>query len=331
MKKKTILKIRNLRVIFKTYAGIVKAINGIDLDIIRGEILGIVGETGSGKSVTALSILRLIDPPGEIIDGEVLFKGINLLEQKEKYMRNIRGKEIAIIFQDPTTYLNPVYTIGDQIAEVIKEHQKPKSEKETKKLTVEILKTVIMPDPEMIINRYPHELSTGMRQRAMIAMMLSCHPEILIADESTTALDVTIQAQILHLLKKLKEKLGLTILFISHDLGVIGTICDRIAIMYAGNILELGTTVDVFDKKMHPYTRGLFRAIPDIDKDTSIALESIPGNLPNLINPPSGCSFYDRCYYKMPNCKSNKPSLKEVEKGHYLSCFNENGFRGVKT
>lgn len=312
---------RKLKVHFYTYAGVVEAIDGINLDIYKGETLGLVGETGCGKSVTALAILRLIDPPGRIVEGEILFNGDNLIEKTDQEMREMRGSKIAMIFQDPTTYINPVYTIGNQIAEVIEEHQKQSSKEDIRGLTINALKLVRMPDPERIIDRYPHELSTGMRQRAMIAMMLSCHPELLIADEATTALDVTVQAQILHLLKELKEKLHLSILFITHNFGVIATTCDRIAVMYAGRIMEIGSKIDIFDNPLHPYTQGLLGAIPRLDQEATNELKSIPGNIPKLINPPSGCRFYDRCSHRTSKCKSRKPDLKEVEKGHFVSCY----------
>lgn len=323
-KRKIILSIQNLKVFFYTYAGVVEAIDGINLNLYRGESLGLVGETGCGKSVTASSILQLIDPPGKIVDGKIFFKGENLLEKTNQEMREVRGSKITMIFQDPTTYLNPVYTIGDQISEVIIEHQKQSSKEVIRSLTIEALKQVRMPDPERVINRYPHELSTGMKQRAIIAMMLSCHPELLIADEATTALDVTVQAQILHLLKELKEELNLSILFITHNFGVVATICDRIAIMYAGQLVELGSKADIFYNPLHPYTQGLLDAVPKLEQDNAKELKSIPGTVPHLVNPPRGCRFYDRCNRKTDKCKrmrSTKPGLKEVENGHYVSCF----------
>jgi oligopeptide/dipeptide ABC transporter ATP-binding protein len=318
--KKRILSVRNLKVHFYTYAGVVEAIDGVNLDIHKGETLGLIGETGCGKSVTASAILKLIDPPGRIVEGEVLFNGENLLEKNDREMRKIRGSKIAMIFQDPTTYLNPVYTVGDQVAEVIEEHQEQSSKKDIKKLTIDALRLVRMPAPERAVNQYPHELSTGMRQRAMIAMMLSCHPELLIADEATTALDVTVQAQILHLLKELKAKLHLSLLFITHNFGVIAVICDRIAVMYAGRVVEIGSKTDIFDNPLHPYTQGLLGSIPKLGQDTTARLKSIPGFVPKLINPPSGCRFYDRCAQKTSMCKPRKPELIEVEKNHFVAC-----------
>ena len=317
--KERILKIRNLSVHFYTYAGVVEAIDRVSLDIYKGDTLGLVGETGCGKSVTASSILRLVDSPGRIIGGEIVFEGENLLEKTDQQMRKIRGSKIAMIFQDPTTYLNPIFTIGDQIMEVIKEHQGQSSKEAIRNLTINILNLVRMPDPERIIARYTHELSTGMRQRAMIAMMLSCRPKLLIADEPTTALDVTVQAQILNLLKELKEKLSLSILLITHNFGVIATTCNRVSVMYAGRIIEDGSVIDIFDNSLHPYTQALLRAIPRLDQDTTV-LKSIPGTIPKLISPPSGCRFYDRCAQKMAKCKYREPKSKEVEKDHHVSC-----------
>lgn len=314
-----LLAIRNLKVYFYTYAGVVKAIEDINVDLYKGETLGLVGETGCGKSVTASSILQLIDPPGRIVEGEIFFKGDNLLAKSEKEMRAIRGGKIAMIFQDPTTYLNPVYTIGNQINEVIKVHQRLDSKEEITRMAIEALKLVRMPDPERVINRYPHELSTGMRQRAMIAMMISCRPELLIADEATTALDVTVQAQILQLLRDLKEELNLSMIFITHNFGVVSRICDRVVVMYAGNIVELGSKFDIFDTPLHPYTKMLLGAIPKVDSLTSLA--PIPGTLPNLIKPPLGCRFHDRCPQRNEKCKLQKPELMEIETGHFVACY----------
>jgi oligopeptide/dipeptide ABC transporter ATP-binding protein len=323
-KQKIVLSIQDLRIHFYTYAGVVKAIDGIKLDIYKGETLGLVGETGCGKSVTASAILKLVDSPGKIVGGKVLFEGEDLLEKNEREMRKIRGGKIAIIFQDPTTYLDPVYKIGDQITEVIREHQKPASKQELRKSAVEALKLVQLQDPERLVESYPHELSTGMRQRVMIAMMLCCHPTLSIADEATTALDVTVQAQILRLMEELKKKLNMSMLFITHNLGVVATICDRVAVMYAGKIVELGSKFDVFDNPLHPYTKGLLGAIPRFDQDFEKELAVIPGTLPNLINPPEGCRFYDRCGSKSTECRLTEPELREIEDGHYVSCYNQN-------
>lgn len=321
--KEKILTIRDLKVHFYTYEGVVEALDGISLDIYKGETLGLVGETGCGKSVAALSILKLIDPPGRIVDGKIIFNDgentINIIEKTEKEMEHIRGRYIAMIFQDPTTYLNPVYTIGSQIEEAIKKHLNIKSKQRAKEMALEALKLVRMPDPERVYQRYPHELSTGMRQRAMIAMMLSCNPKLLIADEATTALDVTVQAQILNLLNKLKEELHLSILFISHNFGVIASICNRVAVMYAGQIVEVGSTTEVLNDPQHPYTRKLISVVPSLYKKTTI-LKSIPGSLPRLINPRYKCRFFERCEFKMEICKLAKPKPKDIEKNHLVYC-----------
>lgn len=364
-----ILSIRNLKTYFYTYAGVVRALEGIDLDLYKGETLGLVGETGCGKSVTSLSIMRLVpNPPGKIVEGQVIFKGEDLLKKTEEEMRKIRGERITMVFQDPMTYLNPVVTIGDQIAEVILIHQDltkdvvqykiddlrqklsnqapgsgaarslknrierlefhlqkpPKTtSRETKKAalkkTVEVLKLVRMPDPEKIIKQYPHELSGGMRQRAIIAMALSCNPDLLIADEPTTSLDVTIQAQILALLNELKKEIGASILLITHDLGIVAETCDRVGVMYAGTIVEITNTRDVFRNPLHPYTQGLLRAVPKIHEETE-RLEIISGLVPNLIYPPSGCRFHPRCPYAMEICRTTAPPLLEVEPNHKVAC-----------
>lgn len=317
--KERLLRIRDLAVYFYTYAGVVKAIDGVSLDVYKGDTLGIVGETGCGKSVTALAILGMIDPPGKIVRGDILFKEESLLKKTDKEMQKVRGEKIAMVFQDPSTYLNPVFTIGNQIAEVVKQHGKQESKEDIRQSTIEALRLVRMPDPERVIDRYPHELSTGMRQRAMIAMMLSCHPELLIADEATTALDVTVQAQILCLLEELKRELQLSVIFVTHNFGVIARICGRVAVMYAGEIVEIGSKFDVFDNPLHPYTQALLGAIPKLDSSV-VELESIPGTLPDMINPPSGCRFYDRCAKRKGDCGSRRSGLKEIENGHYASC-----------
>lgn len=321
-----ILSVRNLKTYFYTYAGIVKALDGINLDVYPEETVGLVGETGCGKSVTALSILGLIDPSGRIEEGEIMFKKENLLAKTEKEMRMIRGHKISMVFQDPTTYFNPVYTIGYQIAEAVLERQKSSSSKEkvrnARDEVVEALRKVRMPDPERVSDQYPHELSTGMRQRAMIAMMISYGPELLIADEATTALDVTVQAQILALLEDLKKSMGLSMLFITHDFGIVADICDRIAVMYAGNVVEFGEKMDIFDDPLHPYTASLLKTLPKhgLASARIEKLEAIPGSVPDLIDPPSGCRFHPRCSLKMDICKTEKPEWLEIKKGHYVSC-----------
>ncbi len=323
-----LLKVEDLHTYFYTYEGVVKAVDGVSFDIRKGEIFGLVGETGCGKSVTALSIIGLIDEPGRIVSGKIIYKGKNLLELPEEERRKIRGKEISMIFQEPMTALNPVYTIGDQIVELLLLHEEgianikraPKELKEEKKKkAIEMLKLVRMPDPERTIDSYPHELSGGMRQRAMISMMLATKPSLLIADEPTTALDVTVQAQILNILLDMKEKLGISILLITHDLSVIAEVTDRVGVMYAGNIVEIADTYALFDNPRHPYTVGLLQAIPSVTEKKE-ELKYIRGSVPNLIYPPSGCRFHPRCDYMMPICKKEKPKLVEIEPGHYVAC-----------
>ncbi|HTY91425.1 MAG TPA: ABC transporter ATP-binding protein [Methanocella sp.] len=315
-----ILSIRGLKTNFYTYTGVVKALDGVNLDIIKGETIGLVGETGCGKSVTALSILRLIKwPPGRIDEGSILFDNKDLLKINEKEMRNIRGNKISMIFQEPMTSFNPVYTIGDQISEVLILHQHLKKADANKK-AVEMLKFTQVPDPERVAKSHPYELSGGMLQRAMIAMALSCQPQILIADEPTTALDVTIQAQILELIRDLKNKINATVLIITHDLGVVADICDRVGVMYAGNVIELADVRSIFYKPLHPYTVGLISSIPKITQNTDRRLDTIPGSVPNLITPPPGCRFHPRCSKAMDICKVEKPACLEIEPGHFVMC-----------
>ena len=340
-----ILSIRGLKTYFYTYAGVVRALEGINLDIYPGETVGLVGETGCGKSVTALSVMQLVpDPPGRIVDGEILYHGQDLLESTEQEMQEIRGKKITMVFQDPMTYMNPVMTVGDQIAEVIMLHQTLSgndgkdtttshgshtervvmSRRGIKKAAmakaIETLKLVRMPYPEKIVKQYPHELSGGMRQRAMIAMALSCGPDLLIADEPTTALDVTIQAQILSLLNELKKEIGTSILLITHDLGIVAEVCDRVGVMYAGKIVELAETKVLFRNPSHPYTQGLLRAIPKLHREME-QLDIIPGSVPNLISPPPGCRFNPRCQFAMKVCSTVFPEPAEVEANHFVSCY----------
>ena len=365
-----LLVIRNLKVNFYTYAGVVRALDGINLELRKGETLGLVGETGCGKSVTSLAIMRLVpDPPGKIDGGEVILRGKDLLKLSETEMRDVRGNVITMVFQDPTTFLNPVMTIGEQVAETLLIHRdlrkdlleervqtlteklektKPsvkegqvlkKQIEELKNLdptkfhasghdlkqiamrkSIELLRTVRLPEPEGVVKQYPHELSGGMRQRVIIAMAIACHPELLIADEPTTALDVTIQAQILDLLNDLKQTVGLSAMFITHDLGVVAETCDRVAVMYAGNIVEVARTDRLFQRPLHPYTEAMLRAIPRITERRN-ELESIRGSVPNLIEPPTGCRFHPRCPFVMDVCKTSKPELMEIESEHTVACF----------
>lgn len=315
-----ILEVKNLRTSFFTHLGEVKAIRGVDFHVNKGESLGIVGESGSGKSVTSLSIMRLLLHPGKIVDGEVLFKGEDLVKKTEKEMTHIRGNEIAMIFQDPMTSLNPVFKIGDQIAEAILKHQKI-SKKDADEKAIEMLKTVGIPDSENRAKCYPHEFSGGMRQRVMIAMALSCLPNLLIADEPTTALDVTIQAQILRLIKELNNKFGTSTMLITHDLGVVADVCSRIIVMYGGLIMEEGDKRDIFFNPAHPYTMGLLRSIPNVSSGTRHRLIPIDGTPPDLLNPPLGCPFSARCPYAMNICFKKQPPYFNVGDGHRAMCW----------
>ena len=314
-----LLKIKNLKTYFFTHEGTAKAVDGINLTINQGETLGLVGESGCGKSVTALSIMRLIpDPPGKIVDGEININGKNLLRISIKEMRKIRGKTISMIFQEPMTSLDPVFTIGHEIMETVRLHN-TFSKKEAKNRTIEILKIVGIPDPEKRINNYPHELSGGMRQRAMIAMALSCSPALLIADEPTTALDVTIQAQILRLIDELKAKFNASVLLITHDLGVIAEMCDNVAVMYCGRIVEYTDIYTIFRNPLHPYTCGLNKSIPRLDVATR-RLDTIKGVVPDLCDMPSGCCFRTRCKFCFEKCFRVDPGLKNVEDNHFVKC-----------
>lgn len=324
MKDERILEVRNLKTYFYTYEGVAKAVDGVCCHLAKGEPLGVVGESGCGKSVTALSILRLVPvPPGKIVGGEILFKGKNLLEFTEDEMRKVRGNRISMIFQEPMTSLNPVFTVGDQIQETLRLHQ-GLSKKETLEKSIEMLRRVDISSPEKAVERYPHELSGGMRQRVMIAMALACNPEILIADEPTTALDVTIQAQILDLMIKLKEELGMAIILITHNLGVVAETSKRVLVMYAGKIVEEAETKSLFINPKHPYTRGLLKSIPilgDKIRRGKVRLREIPGVVPSPHELPSGCKFSTRCPSVMDICREKEPELKETEKGHFSSCW----------
>ncbi len=312
-----ILSVRNLKVNFYTSAGAVKAVDGISFDIGKKEIFALVGESGCGKSTTAVAIMKLIPYPGKITQGEIIFKGRNLLELKEDEMTKIRGKEISMIFQNPLTSLNPVYRVGNQVAEAIVLDNVPK--KEAWKKVIEIFKKVKIPDAEERVMNYPHELSGGMRQRVMIGMMISRNPSLIIADEPTTALDVTIQAQILKLILELRDNLNTSVLIITHDFGVVSEVADKVAVMYAGKIVEKGDVYQIFENPLHPYTGMLIDALPRKTKKEG-RLQNIPGSVPNLINPPSGCRFHPRCPFAKEVCKLQEPSMIEVEKGHFVAC-----------
>ena len=314
-----IVEIRDLKTYFFTDEGPVRAVDGVNLKIERNQTLGLVGESGCGKSTVALSIMRLVPWPGKIIGGEILFNGENLLEKTSENIRRIRGKEISMIFQDPTASLNPVFNIEDQLSEVIKLHQNVKKSEIRSKL-IDILKRVGISDAERRLSNYPHELSGGMKQRIMIAMALLCQPKLLIADEPTTSLDVTIQAQILELMKELKRIYGSSVLLITHNLGVIAELSDVTAVMYAGKIVEHSDTATIFGNPIHPYTRALLQSIPrvDIEQET---LSGIPGFVPSLYNPPPGCRFHPRCKNAIDRCIREEPPLEEIEQGHQVACL----------
>ena len=318
------LEVCHLKTGFHTENGFVTAVDDVSFSLKQRQTLGIVGESGCGKSVTALSIMRLIaSPPGQIIAGKILFKDQNLLELKEKHLRKFRGNAISMIFQEPMTSLNPVFTIGHQIAEAIHLHQNHLSFKQVGEKTIEMLKLVGIAEPEKRSKEYPHQLSGGMRQRVMIAIALSCDPEVLIADEPTTALDVTIQSQILKLIKNLQKKLGTAIILITHDLGIVAETCDYVAVMYAGKIIEYAPVEDVFQHPQHHYTRGLLSSIPSLETHQKTErLNTIPGIVPQLTDLPSGCRFQDRCPSQQPTCLENQPPLKSHQKErHKVACF----------
>ncbi|MHA1247654.1 MAG: ABC transporter ATP-binding protein [Candidatus Thorarchaeota archaeon] len=382
MSEDYVLKVKNLKVNFYTYEGVVKALDGVQLRLKRGDTMGIVGETGCGKSVTARSILRLVEPPGRIEEGEILFYDkdsetgevteIDILKLSDEETLHIRGNKIAIVFQDPATFPNPVFKVGDQIAEVIEIHQDlsrdalevkieeleqalkadppaekaaqieerireykamldnpPEPDKKYRKKAalrraIEMLRMVKMPAPEQIANQYPHELSGGMRQRALIAMALACNTSILICDEATTALDVTVQAQVLRLLNDLKEEVGSSIMIITHDLGVVAETCNSVTVMYAGTTVEATSTEELFNNPIHPYTVGLLKAVPKLHEHKD-RLDQIRGSVPNLITPPTGCRFHPRCDFATEICSKEKPELREIRPGHWVACHHPQG------
>lgn len=313
----TLLNIEGLKTHFFTEAGIVKAVDGISFNLKKGESLGLVGESGSGKTVTALSVLRIVPKPGKITDGKIEFNDENLLKKTEKEMRKIRGSKIAIIFQDPSSSLNPVYTVETQLRDVIIAHQTV-SKTEARKKAIEILEVVGLPDAETRMREYPHQFSGGMKQRVAIARALACEPTLLFADEPTTNLDVTIQAQVLNLLNDLKKKFGMSLVMITHDMGIIAEMTTRIVVLYAGRVCEIAKTYDLFERPRHPYTEALLAAVPRLDMRKTLRV--IPGNIPNLIEPPSGCRFHPRCVYAQQICEEDIPVLAEIEPGHFVAC-----------
>ena len=329
MEKGNILEIKDLHVTFYTEDGIVRALQGVSYEVPDNETLGVVGESGCGKSVTALTVMRLLPKPQARVEGgEIWFRDketgqeVNLLEQSEEHMRHIRGNKISMIFQEPMTALNPVYTVGDQIMEAIMVHNPGISSKEARERAIEMLKVVGIPAPEKRVDDFPHQMSGGMRQRVMIAMALSTNPEILIADEPTTALDVTIQAQILDLMNRLQEQFGMSIILITHNLGVVAQNADRIAVMYLGRIVEKAAVRDIFHNPKHPYTEGLLASVPRLDKGgLKEHLPGITGNLPSPYNPPPGCKFHPRCPYVFDRCRVEEPPEVEVSPGHTVCCW----------
>jgi peptide/nickel transport system ATP-binding protein len=316
---KTILKVKDLKTYFFTRRGVVRAVDNVSFDLVKGECLCLVGESGCGKTVTALSILGLIDsPPGRIVGGEILYDGTDLTRCSDERLRHIRGREIAMIFQDAQSALNPVFTIGDQIVEQIRLHLKI-SQRGARKRAINLLKEVGIPSPAEAVGYYPHQLSGGMRQRAMIAMSLSCNPRLLIADEPTTAVDVTIKAQIIDILRRLKERRKMSLIFITHELGIVSEIGDRIVVMYAGRVAETATVAELLKNPKHPYTSGLISCLPDITQ-VKEKLDSIPGTVPSLDNPPGGCLFHPRCNRAMAICRKEEPPPVDVKRGHTVFC-----------
>lgn len=320
--KEELLRIRDLVVEYDTNEDVVQAVNHVDLQLGKGETLGLVGETGAGKTTIAKAILRILpDPPSRVKAGEIYFEGKDILKLSEGKMRKIRGNKIAMIFQDPMTALNPIETVGSQIAEAIGLHEKL-SKAEVQKRAVDMLEMVGIPGERY--GEYPHQFSGGMKQRVVIAMALACRPELLLADEPTTALDVTIQAQVLDMMESLKEKLNTSMILITHDLGIVAGMCDRVAVVYAGEIVEQGTTEEVFDFPGHPYTLGLFQSLPRLDS-TEKRLKPINGLMPDPTNLPEGCKFYDRCPYACEKCKEKEPEMREYRPGHFVRCIRQGG------
>ena len=315
-----LLEVRDLHTVFALEEGAVRAVDGVSFALERGRVLGLVGESGCGKTMTALSLMRLVPPPGRIVDGQVRLEGRDLLRLPEREMRGVRGAGLAMIFQEPMTSLNPVFTVGSQIAEAIRLHRRV-GRRAAWSRAVELLDEVGIPEPERRARDYPHRLSGGMRQRVMIAIAISCEPRVLIADEPTTALDVTIQAEILDLLRTLRERHGMAVVLITHDLGVVAEQADEVAIMYAGRIVEHASVLDVFEHPLHPYTQALLRSMPGLGGERRSRLEAIPGQVPDLLHLPSGCHFRDRCPKAIDRCAAEDPPLEEKARGHAAACI----------
>jgi peptide/nickel transport system ATP-binding protein/oligopeptide transport system ATP-binding protein len=316
----TVLSVRELKTYFYTRKGVVKAVDGVSFDLHKKEALGIVGESGSGKSMTCFSIMRLVpDPPGKIVGGEVLLNGQDLLKLSSREIRKIRGRGISMSFQDPMTYLNPVMRVGDQIAEAILLHNDV-SKPNAFEMAVEAMRLTEINNPEKRAHDYPHQLSGGMRQRILISMALACNPDVMIADEPTTALDVVVQKEILNLLRNLRNELSTGMIIVSHDLGVVAEVCEKVAVMYAGSIVEISSTKELFENPLHPYTIGLMESIPRPDRGKQRLL-TIPGSVPDLINPPSGCKFHPRCPYAVAECRIDLPRLEKVDGDRYVRCI----------
>lgn len=319
MSEKPLLQVKNLQTHFFTASGVAKAVDGVTFSLDSGKTLGIVGESGSGKSVTSNSIMRLLPKNGKIVGGEILFEDKDIAKLKLSEMLNIRGKDISMIFQDPMTALDPVFTIGSQIMEVINAHQKL-SKKEAREYAIKVLGMVGIPDPEKRLKSYPHEFSGGMRQRVIIAMAIACHPKLIIADEPTTALDVTVQAQVLNLLKDLQKDTGTAIILVTHNLGVVWRMCDSVMVMYAGKTVEYADVKTLYKDPQHPYTWGLLKSMPKITDDPNVPLASIPGTPPDLKLTGGSCNFHNRCKYCQEICMKESPEMREVEPGHYVAC-----------
>jgi len=313
-----LLSINQLKTYFFTEAGVVKAVDGISFDVKKGEILGLVGESGSGKTVTALSVMRIVPIPGRIIGGDILWEGENLLQKDEKEMRQLRGRKIAMVFQDPTSSLNPIFSIERQLTEIVMLHERV-GKAEARDRVLEVLHLVGIPEGEKRLSEYPHQFSGGMKQRVAVARALLLKPDLLFADEPTTNLDVTIQAQVLDLMKELNKKLGMAMVLITHDMGIVAQMTDRVVVLYAGQLCEIAPTNEVFQRPTHPYTRALLDSVPRLD--ITKTLEIIPGNVPNLITPPSGCRFHPRCKYAFDKCSQEAPLLEKVGPEHYVACF----------